>query len=166
MAPNQKKIFEEFYQDHFQEVVAYSFSFLGQWEDAQDVAQESFQVLFKRFDSFIAAPNQVGWIKEVAKNKCRHVLRTRARKLHMVTSLEDLTNEPAVPDSSSPELTALDECARILSKGEMDLLKRIVVDKIPCAKVAEDLSITEWACYKRIQRIIKKLREQWHSDSS
>lgn len=165
LTPDQREIFESFYRDHFQEVVSYAFSFLKQWDDAQDVAQESFRTLIIHFDSFLDSPNQVGWIKTVAKNHCRHMLRAQARLLHSEVPLDSLIDELPLPEKDRYASTAMEECEKILTPKEMDLLRRIVIDGASYQKVAKDMAITEWACYKRIQRITRKLKERWHKNS-
>lgn len=54
---------------------------------------------------------------------------------------------------------AVEKIKRRLTKEELHLLKRIVLDKASHTELAEELHITVWASQQRLSRIRGKLRE-------
>ena len=66
------------------------------------------------------------------------------------------------PRSAEPvqEADKLQEIIEDLSPQEYTLLKEIVIDGVSYLDMAEKLEISMWACRKRVERIIKKIRRK------
>ena len=46
----------------------------------------------------------------------------------------------------------------MMTEDEIHLLKRIVLEKATYLELAKELNISVWACQKRMQRLLKKLK--------
>lgn len=92
--------------------------------------------------------------------------RTRKLREKIVVPLETLTTTPGAYDSHESEdvEALLDHCAEILKPKEYDLFIKIIWKREPYSQVSKELGITEWACRKRVQRILKKLNEGWNRE--
>lgn len=165
MTNEQSAFFENFYREHFETLVGYAFRFVKNWDDAKAVTQDAFLVGLKKIDAFHASENHIAWIKTTIRKKASNVNRTRQYRAGIVVPLETLNTTPAIFDSYPAIDSPLTQCADILNPGEYSLFMRAIVNREPYPKVAGDLGITEWACRKRVQRILKKLRENWDDES-
>ena len=109
----------------------------------------------------MASPNPVGWMKNTVRNTCYNMVRSQNRYLKLFLSLEALPPdaEPSSTDySQSSDL--LQEIEDSLSPQEYALLKAIFIDGRSYLDLAEKLGISMWACRKRVERIIKKIRRK------
>lgn len=52
----------------------------------------------------------------------------------------------------------------LVSKEEMYLLRRIVLEKATYLELSKELGITVWTCQKRMQRLLKKLKEKLENE--
>lgn len=99
---------------------------------------------------------------QTLKNKIKECKRQRRKLAEMERSLDTLPEHIlAVEDEVPGEQTegAVEKIKRRLTKEELHLLKRIVLDKASHTELAEELHITVWASQQRLSRIRGKLRE-------
>lgn len=162
----QIKFFEQFYRDHFSQLVVYAYRFLKDWNNAKVATQEAFLFGWENIDKFFASENQIAWMKSVIRRKASNMNRTRKLREKIVVPLETLTTTPGAYDSHESEdvEALLDHCAEILKPKEYDLFIKIIWKREPYSQVSKELGITEWACRKRVQRILKKLNEGWNRE--
>ena len=89
----------------------------------------------------------------------------RKRKLRessLVTHFEDMLGDVGMEDSKEFEL--FEQCRDILTDEEYDLLISIFVKGIPPVRKAEELNISIWAYYKRVEKMIDKLRRELENE--
>lgn len=55
----QIKFFEQFYRDHFSQLVVYAYRFLKDWNNAKVATQEAFLFGWENIDKFFASENQI-----------------------------------------------------------------------------------------------------------
>ena len=161
MAPEQEQFFNSFYSEQFSKLVVHAYRFTKDWHLAKDVVQDSFGKLLdpNKMAQFLASENRIGWMKNMVKNTARNAVRSRNRQIKWLISYEELFEEPASADHYPIEDDdILGQRVRCLKKEELLLLKRIALDKVSYVEVAEELGISMWACYKRVQKIKNKLR--------
>ena len=168
MTYEQSVFFEQFYREYFSQLVVYAYCFLKDWNSARVAAQEAFLLGLESSDKFFASQSQIAWMKSVIRKKASNMNRTRRLREQIVVSLETLTTPPGVYDShESEDIEALlAHCAEILKPQEYSLFLKAVWKREPYSQVSQELGITEWACRKRVQRILKKLSEGWGKGTS
>ena len=152
---------EQLYRAHFHELEVHAYGFLGRWDLANIAAQDAFHTAWIRIEAVMASPNPVGWMKNTVRNTCYNMVRSQNRYLKLFLSLEALPPdaEPSSTDySQSSDL--LQEIEDSLSPQEYALLKAIFIDGRSYLDLAEKLGISMWACRKRVERIIKKIRRK------
>lgn len=165
MRPEQSEFFERFYRDHFDELVIYANTFLHNSDHAKIATQDAFHTAVRKIDDFMDSPNPIGWMKKTVKNTVRNMIRARERQIKMVISLEELPVEPSSTDKYDIMPSVLDECGRVLSKEEVYLLRRIAIDGVTYVEMSDELGISVWACRKRVQRMMDRLRKDWKPDA-
>lgn len=166
MTPDQRAFFESFYEKHFGVLVAYAFRFLKDWKNAEVATQEAFLTGMRRIDRFYGSQNPMGWIKKVIRKTAANMQKVQDKRSKIVLPLENLTVPPCVNDHYDAVDSPQAHSAEILTDSEYALFRRIVIEGYPCKEAAIELGITEGACRKRLERILKKLRMKWDEDGS
>jgi RNA polymerase sigma-70 factor (ECF subfamily) len=146
---------------------------VGNEEDANDLAQETFARVFRARMSFRSGEKFSTWLYTIAANLARNHFRWRAR--HPNISLEASVGEPGqtlasvlpAQEPSPGELTATAERAAIVrsevSRLPDDLREAIVLcewEERSMAEAAEILDTTSKAIESRLYRARKILRER------
>ena len=164
MTQDEGVFFEAFYRENFQKLVAYAYRFLKNWDDAKEVTQEAFLTALIKIDQFCESESPQGWIKSTIRKKAQNLNKLKVRRSASVFPLEEAN--PLLVDYD--HYAAVDapsaHSAELLSKQEFLLIKRIFMEGESYRDTAEEFGITEGACRKRVERIIKKLRERWEKD--
>lgn len=158
MNSEQAELLEQMFREHYSSLQIYAFRFLENWDAAAQAVQESFHIACERIEVFADSPNRIGWLKKTVRYVCLNTIKTRNRRMKDLIALEELSAKqlPSVYDEYS--IGADESFKSILSEEEYQLLYEIIVQGIPYSSVANKHGITMWACRKRVQRIIKKLR--------
>lgn len=163
MMPEQEQFFNSFYKEHFNKLVVHAYRFTKDWHLAKDVVQDSFGKLLdqNKMAELLASENRVGWMKNMVRNTAWNAVRSRNRQIKWLISYEELHGEPSSVDHYPIEDDdTLERSIRRLKKDELLLLRKIALDKVSYVEVAEELGISMWACYKRVQKIRNKLRDE------
>lgn len=156
MRPDQEDLIEKVYREYFNELEIYAYALLRDRSNAQVAVQEAFHTACKKIDDFTNSPNQIGWLKLVVKNIARNMMKRKNREKRLVMPLADLLDEPGA--SGPHDFEFWEHCKALLSPEEFDLIKSIIIDNVSYIQKAEELNITMWACYKRVDRALQKLR--------
>ena len=130
MRPDQDSVLESLYRAHFREIEIHAFRYLGKWDDAHVAAQETFHIACEKIDDLMKQPNRIAWLKNIAKNVCRNMY--RARK---------------------------DTYKGTISDSEIMLLRKIILEGMSYLDAANELGIGMWACRKRVERALNKIRK-------
>ena len=161
MMENQDKFLEELYHRYFRSLVIHAYCYLGNWEDSHVAAQDAFRIACEKIDALMSSENAVGWMKNTVKNLCYRMMRERNRQMLLFSSLDELTDDklPIIDDDSGCQPT--DILDGLISKEELALLKKIIVDGASYTEAAKELGCTVSTCRKRVQRSIDKIRQKY-----
>ncbi|MDR0889273.1 MAG: sigma-70 family RNA polymerase sigma factor [Oscillospiraceae bacterium] len=157
---------EEIYRQSYSAVTVHAYRFLGNWEEANEAAQEVFRIVCAKPKGLLTSENQIGWLKTTARYVCFAILRERTARWKHEQSLDEIEEYrlPAVIDELLPnELT---EVRGVASEEDLRLLYQIFVEERSYQDVADALGISVWACYKRVQRIIKAAKQKKANNSA
>lgn len=127
--------------------------------DADDVAQEVFSVVYRRWPLPIDDPDHLkAWVLSVARSKAKDHLRSRSRRRQLVQR-----HEQPFPDADPAEtVTALDLAQRLAiqagATGKHDAhLLLLLAEQRTTREIAEELQISITAATTRIHRLRKRL---------
>ena len=161
MSSDQDALLEKLYRSYFRLLVVHAYRTLGNWDDANFAAQEAFHVACEKIDQLADSENQIGWLKNTVSNVCHHMIRERNQQDLLFSSLDELTDAEMPVTSDDIDAQSMDILEELVSKDEIGLLKKIILDGIPYSQAAAELGCNVWACRKRIQRSIDKIRQKY-----
>lgn len=149
---------EALYREEFEKMVAYASRRIQNEDQAQDLTQETFKLLWERADELQEHPNIQGWLWAVLKNKILAHWKTGQGDLKRFVFYDE--NEDQVPGVPSAEemLFELTEdeilvmAQKRLSRENYYHLIRLTVDKASHATVAKEFGISIEASQKRLER--------------
>ena len=159
MERNLKQFIENFYRENYCKLYIHACSMLGRGSEAEAAVQEAFLAACKKPDEFVHSQSRIGWLKKAVENEALHILREQKYTAALFLSIEELTpgQEPAALDSTSFEL--MDVCQGAVPKEELDFFLRIAKHESSFQEEAEIQGIRLTTCYKRFERIRKKLQQ-------
>lgn len=159
MEQDVKYFIAEYYRKYYRKLYIHAYSILGQSTEAEVAVQEAFLAACKKPDEFSHSQSRIGWLKKAVENEALHILRERKHTAALFLSLDELApgQEPAIMDDSSFELTEL--CQRAVSKEELGFFLRIARHESTFPEEAKMQGIRLTTCYKRFERIRKKLQQ-------
>ena len=101
-------------------------------------------------------------VKKTVKNISQNMRKRKLRESSLVTHFEDMLGDVGTEDSKEFEL--FEQCRGILTDEEYDLLISIYVKGIPPVRKAEELNVSIWTYYKRVKKMIDKLRRELENE--
>lgn len=142
-------------------VSAFVTSLVRDFQDRDDVLQETAVAVLESFDRYDPTQSFVGWAIGIARNQVRLHCRRKGRERiafdsEAVDALAKAFAEPATHDS---RLDRLGECVEALDGRSRELCRlRYELDLKP-ASIGEQLGMAANAAAKALQRIRDRLRE-------
>lgn len=163
MHPDQDRLIEQLHRDYFGKLTLYAAATLKNQSLAQDVVQDTFHEALRHIDTLMDHPNPGGWLMVTLKNKLREAERSRRRYLLRFLSLDtDLLTEPGREDPPPDRMRSLlEQIQQALTPEEYRLLTRLTIDGASHLEVAKEFHISVYASQKRLERIRKKLYQQF-----
>ncbi len=164
----QESDFQRIYKQHFNKIVFYAHYYLNNSHEAENVAQETFVVLWNNLSKFQNESDVFPYITVTARNLCINILRKRnCMEKYMQTHLH---NEDSLALNSLYDHTSvsvhLKEINSILDKALMNMPVKIKRTFLQCRMEGlkyEDIAIAENISVKtveyRISTALKILRK-------
>ena len=160
MNSEQAAVVEQLFHAYFNVLQIRAYRYLRNWDLSAQAAQETFYVACRRVDRLMASPNRVGWLMKTVTMICKNKVRDQLRQEKLLVAWDELEERslPGVLDQY--DIGVAEKCRSLLSQEEYDLLCKVVVQGVPYDEAAWELGIQMWACRKRVQRILARLRNQ------
>lgn len=163
-------IYDIIYEKFYRVIVNYSFCRIKDKYYAEEIANDTFALLWERWDSmnFSAENALLSWLYKVAENKIQEHKR---KKLYDYIPLEN--NYIAIPHENGSsyyeELDPMQEEQKYLAymaelkdrllDDDLKLFERIIIQKLPYLQIAKDLDTTVPAVKMRWYRLKSRLRK-------
>ena len=147
------------YRENYRALYLHAYSMLGQRPEAEVALQEAFLAVCKNPEELVRKENPIAWMEKVIENMALHILRERRYTAALFTSFEELApgQEPSTLTEGSFEL--IDFCQSVVTKEELKFFLWIAEGSSTFAGEADKLGIKLATCYKRFERIRKKLQK-------
>jgi RNA polymerase sigma-70 factor (ECF subfamily) len=161
--PSRYEEFVHLLQEASPRILAYLDALLLNWNDAEDVFQESCLVLWQKFDEFQRETNFVAWAMRIAQHKAMHFQRSRGRQIGLwKPELQDaLMSAVAGVEAPRPDdaLAALSGCMGQLPDGDRQLVQLCYGDGVPVRQMAVELGRSPQSVHNSLRRIRTTLLE-------
>lgn len=159
MEQNAEQFIEGFYRTNYRRIYIHACSILGRNPEAEVAVQEAFLAACKKPNEFINSQSHIGWLKRAVENEALHILREQKYATALFLSIEELSpsQEPVALEDNSFDLTEF--CQDAVSKEDFGFFLRIAKHESTFSEEAERQGIKLATCYKRFERIRKKLQQ-------
>ncbi len=155
----KKQEFEAFYRETYLEVIQYVRLHIRDRNDLEDVVSRIYLVAWQKQESFSDYENKRGWLILTAKNVIGNYLQAKRKREAWIELVEDPV---LVGSENTRELLSCDlEEYRPGNVSEEDfrMFLMFAVEKQQVTVVAKHFGLSVAACYKRVERTRKRLRE-------
>jgi RNA polymerase sigma-70 factor (ECF subfamily) len=159
--------FDELYQQHFRDVLAYCLR-RGPVAEGYDAANEAFTIAWRRIDDVPRGEAARPWLFVVAKRVLYRRWRSRHRWRRLVTRAASLPGGDAFPDPETvvvqrAEYDAVLEAASRLNVRDREVLSLAAWEGLPHSEIAEVLGCSIAAVDQRLHRAKQRLARQYHA---
>mgnify|MGYP001579331746 CR=1 FL=1 len=122
-----EKAFEELVERHKQRVFSFAYRFLGDYQAAEDVAQEIFISVYHARKNYFPQAKFTTWLYVICRNACLKAVRRKRPSqvsIDQAIDLEEGTVSVQIedPKASSPSETVLKEEKALVVKGAINAL--------------------------------------------
>ena len=152
---------------HQEPVFRLAYLLLGDPEDAQDIAQETFVRAWHNASRFDASRSLRPWLLSIAGNLSRNRSRSAGRYLATLTRAFREQPKETLLDEKSLQNTEANELWRAVQQLDVPdqqiVYLRFFLD-LPVSETAEVLQIAEGTVKSRLNRALEKLRRIIHQD--
>lgn len=145
-------------------VIRYLTRLLGNQDDGQDAAQETFVAVYRNLDRFDASRPFIAWLFHIARNKGRDALRKRMamRWLGGDDGIEQFATVAPAPDievSDRQTLEQVDSAIQNLPESLRTPLLLSAIEGLSHAEIGKIMGLTPKAVEVRIYRARSRLRD-------
>ncbi|MBP6456984.1 MAG: sigma-70 family RNA polymerase sigma factor [Chitinophagaceae bacterium] len=149
--------FDEIYKTYWQKVFRMCMGYVNDFEWAQDIAQETFIIVWKQLPNFRNESNIGTWIFKIASNNC---LKQIEKEKRMVKTELPINLKEENQESIEPQLLLL--CKFISELAEIDrLIISLELEEIKQVEIANIIGISEANVRVKIHRIKEKLMKKF-----
>lgn len=138
------------------QIYAFILTLVPNWSDADDLMQETAEVMWRKYQEAGQINNFSAWGKGIARNKVMnfYAKKKRERVLFNDSLLDDVVErENAISSHSGLRLRALQKCLRKLKSNDLHLIQVLYGHDITIKKLAEEIKRPVQGLYKAMGRI-------------
>ncbi|MES2381444.1 MAG: sigma-70 family RNA polymerase sigma factor [Bacteroidota bacterium] len=153
-------VFEDVYKTYWQRIFRLCMGYVNDYALAQDMAQETFIIVWQQLPKFRSEANIGTWIFKIASNNCLRQMEKENR--FTKTDLpHNLAEEKQV--SIEPHIQFLYKC--IAELPEMDrIIISLELEDVKQAEIANIVGLSEANIRVKIHRIKEKLTQQFKNN--
>jgi RNA polymerase sigma-70 factor (ECF subfamily) len=149
--------FEDIYQEYWQKIFRLCMGYVNDYALAQDLAQETFIIVWQQLPNFRNEANISTWVFRIASNNCLRQIEKQKRfqKVEMPKQLMEENTE-----SIEPKIQFLYKCI-----SELNEIDRIIIslelENIKQSEIATIVGLSEANIRVKIHRIKEKLTQKF-----
>lgn len=132
------------YQRHIGKMVGACYRYVGDWQLAEDLAQDAFLHAIEKSDTYHAWGSFERWLKKIAVNDTLMYLRSRPEMVELEDKMaveEETTDEPQELQAAYTQEELLEAISKLAIK-QRTVFNLYVVEHYSHAKIAETLGIS------------------------
>ena len=159
---NRNIDFVRLLKTHDRRLAAYVFSMVPDWNDAEDIVQETCVRLWEQFDDYRPDEDFGAWACTIARYLVlAHRKKTQRQKLHFQSRVIEALHEQVAADHEKDErrLQALADCVRKLGESTRHLLRLCYGRRAKIKEVARELNRSVNGVYLALSRARRDLHD-------
>jgi len=141
-------------------IYGYIMSLVGDWNQSDDIYQETTSVLWTKFDQFVSETDFLSWALKIAHFQVlSHRKKVNVHRKYFSQQTLDKLNEVAISSGSDSEasLNALRKCIELLPDRSKKLISLRYEDGATVLKIAQRVQQSVNTLYKEYQKIHTQL---------
>jgi RNA polymerase sigma-70 factor, ECF subfamily len=146
---------------HTSRILAYIDAQLLNWNDAEDLFQDTCLMLWERFDDFTPGTNFLAWALRIADHRIMKFYTKRSRQYTFTATLRDALMaevvDRAAKEDSASNLAALSACMERLTESDRTMVTLCYEEGLPVREVADSLGRSPQSVHNSLSRIRKWL---------
>jgi RNA polymerase sigma-70 factor (ECF subfamily) len=165
--PKRYNEFEGLIRLHTSQVLAYINSLLLNWNDAEDMFQETCVVLWQKFDEFKPGTHFLAWALRIADYKVMKFQAKQSRRAAFTANLRDALKADFVDRSAAEteaNLAALSSCMDRLSPSDQRIVKLCYIESTPVRQLADAMGRSPKSLQNSLYRIRRVLLDCTHRE--
>jgi RNA polymerase sigma-70 factor, ECF subfamily len=159
------RAFETLVTRYQKKVYWIAYNFVGDAEDAKDLAQEAFIRVYRSIDRFDQKYNFYTWLYRIVVNLSIDLL--RKRKKHDAVSLDDFPIDPEVemsparPIANAELKEQIEKVLNALPQKYKTVIVLRDVQELPCEEIAKIIGCTNATTRWRLHKAREMFKERW-----
>ena len=149
--------FEEIYKLYWDRIFRLCMGFVNDYDAAQDLAQETFIIVWEKLSTFRNESSIGTWIFRIASNNCLRQIEKQKRFLKSELP-SNLTEEKQI--SLEPQIQFLYKCIAELPEAERIIIS-LELEDVKQAEIAKIVGLSEANTRVKIHRIKEKLTQKF-----
>lgn len=149
--------FEELYKTYWQKIFRLCMGYVNDYDIAQDIAQETFIIVWQKLDTFRNESSIGTWIFRIASNNCLRQIEKEKRFPKAELPL-NITEEKH--HSLEPKIQFLYKCIAELPETDRIIIS-LELEDLKQAEIASIVGLSEANTRVRIHRIKEKLTQKF-----
>jgi len=144
----------------------YAYGFLSDWALAEDVVQNAYIIVMKKWQDFQPGTSMFSWVRSIVRFKSLEMLKTRTK--HFKTdeinmnytadlALEKLFLEESA-DRQKKMLVKLHECLRLLGERPVQMIRAFYIERRSYEDLSQMFDMKVETVRKNLYRIRQRLR--------
>ena len=149
--------FEELYKTYWQKIFRLCMGYVNDYDIAQDIAQETFIIVWQKLDTFRNESSIGTWIFRIASNNCLRQIEKEKRFPKMELSINIIEEKHY---SLEPQIQFLYKCIAELPETDRIIIS-LELEEVKQAEIANIVGLSEANTRVRIHRIKEKLTQKF-----
>ncbi|MDL2143785.1 MULTISPECIES: RNA polymerase sigma factor [Flavobacterium] len=149
--------FEVIYKTYWDRIFRLCMGFVNDYDIAQDLAQETFVIVWQKLDTFRSESGIGTWIFRIASNNC---LRQIEKEKRFLKSDLPVNLQEEKQQSLEPQIQFLYQCIAELPETERIIIS-LELEEVKQAEIAKIVGLSEANTRVKIHRIKEKLTQKF-----
>jgi RNA polymerase sigma-70 factor, ECF subfamily len=152
---------------HTSQVLAYINALVLNWNDADDLFQETCLVLWEKFDEFRPGTNFLAWALRIANYKVMKFRTQQSRRVAFIARLRNALEAEFAgrsSDDAAAGFAALSGCMDRLTAGDRRMVTQCYGESTPVRQVAGTMGRSPESVHRSLRRIRKSLLDCIHRE--
>ena len=149
--------FEELYKTYWQKIFRLCMGYVNDYDIAQDIAQETFIIVWQKLDTFRNESSIGTWIFRIASNNCLRQIE-KEKRFQKAELPINITEEKH--NSLEPQIQFLYQCIAELPETDRIIIS-LELEEVKQTEIANIVGLSEANTRVRIHRIKEKLTQKF-----